>query len=374
LPPGGRTLDQVKGDQLEARNRQQQLEYKPPKVEKLYAATEGIPTDARIQIKGDPKTLGAEVARGFLKVLGEQSLDREVAASTSGRLQLAGWLTDRANPLAARVMANRIWQYHFGKGIVQTPNDFGTRGKRPSHPELLDFLASRLMEGGWSIKSVHKLVMLSRAYQMSVQDNPTYATADPGNDLLWRFEQRRLSAEEIRDSMLSVGSLLDRSAAGPHPFPEESEWRYTQHRPFVASYDTPHRSVYLMQQRIRKQPFLAIFDGADTNATTATRSVSTTPVQSLYMLNDKLAHEAADKLAVRIGLAFNDDAKRIDYAYRLCFGRPAADDEVSLGIQYLQSCREQLNSANIPWDQQARAALASYARILMSSNEFLYVN
>jgi hypothetical protein len=374
LPPGGRTLDQVKADQLEARNRQQQLDYRPPKVEKIYAATEGLPSDAKLQIKGDPKTLGAEVPRGFLKVLGGQSLDREMAASTSGRLQLAGWLTDRDNPLASRVMVNRIWQYHFGKGIVQTPNDFGTRGRRPTHPELLDFLASRFMESGWSVKAMHKLVMLSRAYQMSVQDSPAYATADPANELLWKFDQRRLSAEEVRDSMMAVGGLLDRTPAPPHPFPEEGEWRYTQHRPFVAVYDTPHRSVYLMQQRIRKQPFLAIFDGADTNATTATRSPSTTPVQALFMMNDKLAHEAADKLAIRIGLAFNDDAKRIDYAYRLCFGRPAGDDEVAMGTQYLQSCREQLNSAGVPWDQQARAALASYTRVLMSSNEFLYVN
>jgi len=257
---------------------------------------------------------------------------------------------------------------------VQTPNDFGTRGKRPTHPELLDFLASRFMEGGWSVKAVHRLIMLSRAYQMSAQDNPTYAMTDPANDLLWKFDQRRLSAEEIRDSMMTVSGILDRGPAPPHPFPEEVEWRYTQHRPFVAVYETSHRSVYLMQQRIRKQPYLAIFDGADTNATTATRSPSTTPVQALFMMNDKLAHEAADKLAVRIGLAFNDDAKRIDYAYRLCFGRPANEDEIALGTQYLQSCREQLNSANVPWDQQARAALASYTRVLMSSNEFLYVN
>jgi uncharacterized protein DUF1553 len=374
FPAGGRTLDQVRAEQLEARNRQQQLEYRPPKIEKIYAATEGRPSDARLQRKGDPRSLGEEVPRGFLKVLGGQALHPELAASTSGRAELAGWLTDPANPLTARVMVNRIWQYHFGKGIVQTPNDFGTRGKQPTHPELLDWLAIRFKESGWSVKSMHKLVMLSRAYQMSAQDNPAYATADPNNDLLWRFDQRRLSAEEIRDSMLTVSGTLDRSPAPEHPFPDESEWRYTQHRPFVAVYETNHRSIYLMQQRIRKHPFLTIFDGADTNATTAMRSPSTTPVQALFLMNDKLAHEAADKLAVRVGLAFNDDSKRIDYAYRLCFGRPAEADEVAAGTQYLQGCRERLNSASIPWDQQGRAALASYARVLMSTNEFLYVD
>ena len=129
-----------------------------------------------------------------------------------------------------------------------------------------------------------------------------------------------------------------------------------------------------MQQRIRKHPFLAVFDGADTNATTPTRSLSTTPVQSLFLMNDKLAHEAADKLAVRIGLAFGENDKRIDYAYRLCFGRPATEEEVALGVRFLQTCAEQLNSAGVPWDQQQRAALASYTRVLLSSNEFLYVD
>jgi hypothetical protein len=239
---------------------------------------------------------------------------------------------------------------------------------------LLDYLASRFIENNGSVKAIHKLIMLSRAYQAGTQDNPAYAVADPANELLWKFDQRRLSAEEIRDSLLTVSGMLDRSPAGDHPFPEESEWRYTQHRPFVAVYETNHRSLYLMQQRIRKQPFLAIFDGADTNATTATRSASTTPVQSLFLMNDKLAHEAADKLAVRVGLAFNEDPRRIDYAYRLCFGRPAAQDEVAMGTQYLQGCRERLNSASVPWDQQGRMALASYMRVLMSSNEFLYVD
>ena len=372
--PGPRTLDQIRAEQLEARNRQQQLENRPPEIEKIFAATEGKPADARVHRKGEPNNLGDSVPRGFLKVLGGQALHPEAAPLASGRLDLAGWIADNSNPLTARVMVNRIWQHHFGKGIVQTPNDFGVRGKAPTHPELLDWLANRFMQSGWSVKKVHRLIMLSRAYQISAQDNPANVATDPGNDLLWKFEQRRLSAEEIRDSMLAVGGMLDKEPGGEHPFPPESEWRYTQHRPFVAVYETNKRSVYLMQQRIRKQPYLAIFDGADTNATTAGRSLSTTPVQSLFLMNDKLAHESADKLAVRIGLAFGDDAQRIDYAHRLCYGRPATADDVELGSQYLKACAEQLSSAGVPWDQRQRAALASYARVLLSSNEFLYVD
>jgi hypothetical protein len=372
--PGQRTLDQIRAEQLEARNRQQQLENRPPEIEKIYAATEGRPADARMHRKGDPRNLGEEVPRGFFKVLGGETVHPEAAPLTSGRLELAGWITDRANPLAARVMVNRVWQHHFGRGIVQTPNDFGARGKAPTHPELLDWLASRFVRNGWSVKSMHRLIMLSRAYQSSAQDNPASAAIDPANDLLWKFEQRRLSAEEIRDSMLAVSGLLDKQVGGEHPFPPESDWRYTQHRPFVAVYESNKRSVYLMQQRIRKHPYLAIFDGADTNATTAGRSLSTTPVQALFLMNDKLAHETADKLAVRVGLAFGQDDKRIDYAHRLCFGRPATAEDVELGVQYLRTCAEQLNSAGVPWDEQQRAALASYARVLLSSNEFLYVN
>jgi hypothetical protein len=174
--------------------------------------------------------------------------------------------------------------------------------------------------------------------------------------------------------MLSVSGMLDVTPAGEHAFPPESEWRYTQHRPFVAVYETNHRTVYQMQQRIRKHPFLAVFDGADANATTPARPLSTTPVQALFLMNDKLAHEAADRLAVRVGLAFTQDEQRIDYACRLCLARPATPDDVGPGVQFLRACAEQLNSAGVPWDQQQRAALASYMRVLLSSNEFLYVD
>ncbi|HEY8505692.1 MAG TPA: DUF1549 and DUF1553 domain-containing protein, partial [Gemmataceae bacterium] len=203
--------------------------------------------DAKLQIQGDPKRPGETVPRGFLEVLGGQELPPGEAAKSSGRLQLARWLTDPANPLTARVMANRVWHYHFGKGIVKTPSDFGVRGAPPTHPELLDWLAARFVAGGWSVKELHRLILRSRAYMLSAAESAENLAADPDNDLHWRFDRRRLDAETIRDTLLALGGNLDRSVTpGPHPFPPAEKWNFTQHYPFKDDYPTDRRSVYLM--------------------------------------------------------------------------------------------------------------------------------
>ncbi|MSU58829.1 MAG: DUF1553 domain-containing protein [Pedosphaera sp.] len=364
-------LAKVRADLKAVRERQKELEANPPNVPKAYAVADGKVADAKIQKKGQPGNLGDVVPRGFLQVLGGQILPADEKGS--GRLELAQWLTDAKNPLAARVMVNRIWQHHFGRGIVQTPNDFGTRGKPPTHPELLDYLAAKFIESGWSVKAMQKVVMLSRAYQMSSGDNARSAETDVNNDWLWRFNRRRLAAEEVRDAMLAVGGNLDRTMVGAQPFPPENEWKYTQHTPFVAVYQTDRRSVYLMQQRIKKNPFLEMFDGADTNATTGERPLSTTPLQALFMMNDPFAHTEAERFAERVAKV-SDEAKRIDSAYRIAFGRPATREEIALGGEYLKSCAAELKRTDVPAEKQSRAALASYCRVLLSSNEFLFVD
>ncbi len=365
-------LLKVKAALEDARTRQKKLEAKPPSAEKAYAVSEGKISDAKIQKKGDPGALGETVPRGFLQILGGQKLP--AAEQGSGRAELADWLTDPKNPLTARVMVNRIWQHHFGRGIVETVNDFGSRGKAPTHPELLDFLATRFAQSGWSIKKMHKLMMLSQTYQLATTDDAKNLSADANNDLCWRFNRRRLDAEEIRDAMLSVSGSLDATRGEQHPFPAEKDWRFTQHTPFVAVYETNRRGIYLMQQRIKKQPFLEVFDGADPNATTGVRPVSTTPIQALFMMNDPFAHEQADQLAIRIGLAKTETAQRISYAYRLALGRPASSEEIKMGKEYLRQCAQNLKETNLPKEKQARAALASYCRTLFSSNEFLFVD
>ena len=294
---------------------------KLPDGQTVYAVGEGTPHNVHIHKRGDPLTLGAEAPRRFLQILGGQPIPAD--GKNSGRLRLAEWLSSPKNPLTARVMVNRIWQHHFGEGLVRTPNNFGKQGRPPTHPELLDYLADRFVAGGWSVKAMHKMILLSRTYQLSSAEDAGDRALDPNDENLWRFERRRLDAEAIRDSLLAVSGTLDRTMPGPHPFPPANTWGFTQHAPFQAVYETKHRSVYLMTQRQCRQPYLALFDGADANASTAERSTTTVPTQALYFLNDPFVHEAADKFAARILAATADEGARIDLAHRIAYGRSA---------------------------------------------------
>ncbi len=362
-----------------AKRKREGGEQTPLPFELAYAVAEGKKIEnCKVQLKGDPERLGTEVVRRFPLVLGGQTLPPEERGS--GRLELAEWIASPTNPLTARVMVNRIWQHHFGRGLVATPNDFGKQGQGPSHPELLDWLALRFIEDRWSVKAMHRLILTSRTYhQASVPSskfkvpssdaNPTLnlepgtwnsSAIDPANSLLSHFPSQRLDAESIRDTLLVLGGNLDRSPGEAHPFPPQKDWDFTQHKPFKAVYDTHRRSVYLMTQRIQRHPFLAIFDGPDTSTSTASRITSTTPLQALYFLNDPFVHEQASKLAARIRAAKPTDAERIDLAHTLLFARPATADEKAVGEEHLK----QVNDAG--WE--------SYLRVLMRTNEFVYLN
>lgn len=365
-------VEKIKTEMAEITKRKEQLRAHPPQVELAYAVTEGRPHDTRLQRKGDPHSLGNVVPRGFLQILSGRKLPKDCHAS--GRRELADWLTDPQNPLTTRVMVNRIWQRHFGKGIVQTPNDFGKRGKAPTHPELLDYLATRFIASGWSVKAMHRLILLSSTYQMSCADNAKHAALDVNNDYLWRFNRRRLSAEEIRDSLLFVSGTLDRTPGGSHPFPAMSTWHFTQHTPFVDVYPSDKRTVYLMQQRIRKHPFLELFDGADPNSTTGDRPHNTTPIQALFMMNAPLAHEQAAKFAERIQSLAVKEGDRISRAFEFVYGRLPAKDEIKVGEAYLKAVTAALREAGTAENQLATAAWASYSRVLLGSNEFIFVD
>jgi Protein of unknown function (DUF1553)/Protein of unknown function (DUF1549)/Planctomycete cytochrome C len=371
-------VDELTAKVKAVKKEQEDFEKTPLPFDTAYAVVEGKTEGKRkvgnacVQIKGDPERLGREVPRRFPTVLGGHALSTE--AKGSGRLELAKWITDRKNPLTARVMVNRIWQYHFGRGIVPTPSDFGKQGQPPTHPELLDYLATRFVASGWSVKAMHRQIMLSRVYQLSSQDDELNAKADVGNELLWRFNRRRLDAESIRDALLAVSGSLDRSRGAPHPFPAMPTWNFTQHNPFKAVYDTDRRSVYLMTQRIQRHPFLALFDGPDTNASTATRITSTTPLQALYLMNDPFVHVRARKLTERLMAEYSDDSSRIERAYALLFGRPPTGEETATVRDYLGRVLEKLRAAGEPKVRMSAKAWESLARALMLSNEFVYVD
>jgi hypothetical protein len=340
--------------------------------ERAYAVADQTGKDARIHLRGDPKQLGPEVPRHFLEILGGAVLPP--GTKSSGRLELARWLTDPKNPLTARVLVNRLWQHHFGRGLVRTPNNFGKQGQPPTHPELLDFLAARFVADGWSIKRMHRRILLSRAYQIASSSDEKNAALDPGNDCLWHFERRRLDAESIRDALLAVGGGLDRSPGGPHPFPPEKSWGFTQHNPFQAVYDSNRRSLYLMTQRIRRHPFLALFDGADPNSSTAQRGVTTVPTQALFFLNNPFVHEQAGRFADRLLAETEDEGRRIDRAYRLALGRTPTEEERRDAADYLREATEALAATGVPLTQRQRQAWAGLARVLFGSNEFIYVD
>lgn len=339
--------------------------------DRAYAVAEGTPHDARIQKRGEPGKPGDVVPRRFLEVLGGDPLPP--GAAGSGRLQLAQWLTRPGNPLTARVMVNRIWKDHFGNGLVATENDFGRRGKAPTHPGLLDDLAHRFTAGGWSVKAIHRLIMLSATYQLSGDHEPKAAAVDPGAEMLWRFPRQRLDAEAIRDTMLALGSGLDRSPGGPHPFPPVGV-AFTQHNPFDALYETDRRSIYLMTQRSKRHPYLALFDGADPNSGTAKRAVTTVPTQALFFMNDPFVHDRAAGFARRLTAEQPDDAGRVRLAYRLAMAREPRVEEFARASEFLGQYRQRLRDSGAPPDRQEALCWAAFARTLFASNEFLFID
>ena len=334
----------------------------PPdqQVDVAYAVREHKPQDVALHQRGDPELPGDVIPRRWLSVFGGEGVAGDEG---SGRRQLATWVTE--NPLFARVLANRVWHWHFGRGIVATPNDFGFRGEAPAHPELLDQLAAYLVSKDYRLKDLHRLILNTKAWQRSSVAPAESAEKDPENALLSWYSRRRLTAEEIRDSLLVAGGNLDSTPGKEHPFPEPKTWGFTQHAPFNAVYETKRRSAYLMVQRQRRHPFLALFDGADPNSSTAIRDSTTVPTQALYFLNDPFFHEQANSLTEHVS---DDESlvatwQRVSTTFRRVLQRSPTEEEQQLAQQFVDT-----------YPGTAQEKWAAWARILMASNEFLYVD
>jgi cytochrome c553 len=345
----------------------------PPDVPGAYAVSDGEPHDVPLQHHGEPGELGTVVPRNAPRFLrGEEDL--AIPAGASGREQLANWLVGPRNPLLARVMVNRIWQQHFDKGIVATPSNFGTRGAAPTHPALLDWLAHEFVASGWSIKSLHRAILSSRTYQMSSTANPAALSIDPENRLYWRHDRRRLDAESLRDALLSIAGTLELDPPAAHPFPPLNEWHWTQHSPFKTIIPSNKRSVYLMTQRLQRHPYLMLFDGPDTNYSTGARTEATVPLQALFFLNNPLLADQARGFAARIVAASSDPQVRVQAATQWAWARTAEIAETERALAYLEAVRQELTNTGCTSDEIELATWTSYARVLLSANEFLYVD
>ena len=342
-----------------------------PDGPKVYGVAEGTVADAQIRIRGERHRLGDKVQRRNIEILGGHQLSDPT--NSSGRLDLARWIIQDNKHLLARVMVNRIWQYHFGRGLVLSPNDFGTRGTYPSHPQLLDFLAQTFIDSGFNINQIHYLILESATYQQSSINTVVDESLDPSNRLIWKFNARRIPAENIRDSWMHVAGTLDSSMGGEHPFPPVSSWGFSQHAPFYGDYDHNHRSVYLMTQRIRRHPFLALFDGADTNASTPLRVETTVPTQSLYLLNSEFVHMQATAAAKLLTATSDDFNTRLDSLYQRTLTRNPSSEERENDLSFITSYKDELSSEMLDSAELEIRTWAALTRVLITSNEFLTI-
>lgn len=349
---------------LAALKSKSEIAAREPQAALALAVAEATPVNAKLQIKGEPKDPGEEVPRKLPEVLGGTVIP---AGAGSGRRELADWLTrGAARDLTARVLANRIWLGHFGEGIVSTPNDFGTKGAPPSDPALLDWLAGCLIADNWSLKAMHRRLLRTAAWQRASQRE------SGGDHRTAFFPRRRLTAEELRDTLLLLSGNLDRTPGASHPFPPENTWGFTQHGPFKAVYDHQKRSVYLMVQRIQRHPFLALFDAGDPNASTPVRGQSTVPTQALYFLNDPFVHTQAKAMAARLVKFAPEDRARMDLAARELYGRAATDEEQTVMRDFLAAISQNVPSLTEP--ERTVELWASWLRVLFGTNELLYVD
>jgi cytochrome c553 len=339
-------LEQLRA-QLKAYEKDQLKEY--PYL--MTVADNPTPTNLKLNVRGNPHMLGDEVPRGLPAILAKTGGEVKPFTKGSGRLELAEAIVN--HPIAARVMANRIWMHHFGRGIVATPSNFGVTGERPSHPELLDYLASRFIENKWSIKAMHREIMLSATYQLSTQYTDANEAADPENRLLSRANLRRLEAEALRDSLMFVTGTLDEKIGGP---PLE-----------LTSANNKKRTVYGRIRRGGPDRMLQLFDFPDPALSGDQRIDTNVPTQGLFFLNSDLVMRQSDLLAKRVNAdAGADDTAKIHKAYRLLFGRDAKETEVRLGLDFLKEAQPATPEGVSAWQQ--------YAQVLLSSGQFYYVN
>jgi len=351
------------------------LEASLPRLPMALAVIDGKIEDLRVHIRGSYLSLGVEAPRRFPRIVsGPQQAP--LGKSQSGRRELADWLTRPDHPLVARVLVNRLWRWHFGHGLVRSPDNFGRLGQRPTHPQLLDWLARQLVRRGWSIKAIHRVIVLSATYRMSSTYDPRAMAADPQNKLQWRFDRRRLSAEELRDAIYQVAGTLDRTMGGT--------LLSVKNRGYVTStgsnmksdvYRNPRRSVY--QPVIRSALFdvFQSFDFADPSMPNGDRVTTTVAPQALFLMNSRLVAEQSLAAGRRVQRAGDDPASRVAAAYRLCYGRRPTDPESDAAVAFVaryRSAAAGVDTAKKDSPSPDDRSWQALCRVLMAATEFVY--
>lgn len=353
----------------------------PERPAYAMAVDEAEAVDLPIHIRGSHLMLAEEkVPRGFLRVTDPVVPPPPVPAEESGRLQLAAWLTHPEHPLTARVIVNRIWHWHFGRGIVDTPSNFGTTGGRPTHPELLDYLARDFIRNGWSIKRLHRQIMLSQTYRMSSDWHAANAERDENNLLRWRMNRRRLEAEPIRDSLLMLSNRLDLTMGGRVAEYNPQGYVFSEGNSFgkLEFYTAPRRSVYMPVVRNAMYKMFAGFDYGDAADSVGRRSSTVVPSQALLMMNSPFVLEQARGFGDRIlGEEGLEEDGRIEHAFLLAYGRPPSAQESEEASAFLSAMADQAPAEPpLPGDDAnaERFAWARLSHVMMSASEFIYID
>jgi hypothetical protein len=334
------------------------------------AVEDGRVEDLQVFLQGNHLTRGALAPRRFPRIIAGND-QPPLSDQESGRRELAEWLTHSDHPLTARVMVNRIWQWHFGEGIVRTPDNFGRLGQRPTHPELLDWLAARFVEDGWSIKQLHRRIMLSSVYQMSTAHNARASQFDPENRLLWRMNRRRMEVEVIRDSLLAVSGWLDLSMGGPVLEDKTLVILSASVLRNGKLYDSDRRSVYLPVLRSGLFDMFQSFDFPDPAVVSGRRSNTTVAPQALFMMNGRLMTDSAGRMAEHLLADQSNYSKRIEAAYQMAYNRSPSNAEIADWRQFLRDYEQALSQTDAK--ARPRQVWQAVCRVLLSSNEFVYV-
>ncbi|MSU63246.1 MAG: DUF1553 domain-containing protein [Pedosphaera sp.] len=358
----------------------QDLKNDPAPANKALVVTESGTNapETFVLVRGNPNVKGDKVEPGFLEVLNAPPPQIPTpppgAKSTGRRTALADWMTSPSNQLTARVMANRIWQYHFGRGIVRSPNNFGVQGDRPTHPELLDWLASEFIAQGWRLKPMHRLIMTSSAYRMSSHGRGEALKLDPVNDLFWRFDMRRLTAEEIRDSILAHSSTLNLKMSGPSVFVDiPKEVTAGQSQPGSGwGKSTPdeqaRRSIYIKVKRSLITPLLESFDLAETDRSSPVRFNTVQPTQALGMINGDFLNQQAQVLAARLRREAGDDVRQqVRLGLYLVTARPPTETEIKQGVGLIDAIQKENPAA-------PELALNYFCLMALNLNEMVYLD